>query len=115
MRAPGLRLTATAARRLLQVRAGRGASSAPAPAPGLGYPFAALCHVSHLTVTARNGSGQLVSSAAGGSMKNPSKALLLYGERRLLLLLSYASKTPSFFLLLRPALLSLLLGRVSTP
>lgn len=114
MCAPGLRLTGTAARLLLQVRTGRAASSAPGAAPVLGYPFAALCHVSHLAVTARNCSGQALSSAAGANMKNPSKALLLYRERRLLLV-SYASKTPFFSFPLRPTLLPLLLGRVFTP
>lgn len=113
MCAPGLRLTGTAARLLLQVRTWRAASSAPGAAPVHGYPFAALCHVSHLTVTARNCSGQAVSAAAGASVKHPSKALL-----------SLLREAPPprfkrvqncFFFFLRPALLPLLLGGVFTP
>lgn len=47
-------------------------------------------------------------------MKNPSKALLLYRERRLLLV-SDVPKAKTFFFSLSPALLSLLLARVVPP
>lgn len=74
---------------LLQVRAGedrRAASFTLDAARVCGYPFAALCHVLHLTATACKCSEQAVSAEAEANMKNPSKAVLLQRERRLLLL-----------------------------
>lgn len=85
-------LTNSAVRVFLQVRTTRDASSTLRAAPVCGYPFAALCHVLHLTVTACKRPGQAVCTEAEANMKNPSKAVLLQCERRLLLLVSYAAK-----------------------
>lgn len=88
-------LTNSAVRVFLQVRTTRDASSTLGAAPVCGYPFAALCHVLHLTVTACKCPGQAVCTEAEANMKNPSKAVLLQCQRRLLLV-SYAAKTLFF-------------------
>lgn len=62
---------------LLQVRTGeesRAASSRLGAAHVCGYPYAAMCHVLHLTVTACKCPEQAVSAEAEANMKNPSKS-----------------------------------------
>lgn len=84
---------------LLQVRTGedrRAASFTLGAAHVFGYPYAAMCHVLHLIVTACKCSEQAVSTEAEANMKNPSKAVLLQRERRLLLVF-YAAKIASLW------------------
>lgn len=81
---------------LLQVRTGddRGAASSTLAAVHVfGNPYAAVCHLLRLTVTACKCSEQAVSTGAEANMKYPSKAALLQRERRLLLVF-YAAKIP---------------------
>lgn len=111
-------LTSCPVRILLQVRTGEerraAASSTQGAAHVFGYPYSAMRHVLHLTVTGCECSEQAVSTEAEANMKNPSKAVLLQRERRLL---------PRFFFFLRgskslflwPGLLSRLLGESQHP
>lgn len=91
-------LTRCPVRIVLQARTGedRAASSTLGAAHVFGYPYAAMCHVLHLIVTARKCSEQAVSTEAEANMKNPSKTVLLQRERRLLLLVFCAAKNPFF-------------------
>lgn len=82
---------------LLQARTGEdsgAASSTQGAAHVFGYPYTVMCHVLHLIVTACKCSEQAVSAEAEANMKNPSKAVLLQRERRLLLLVIYAGQNP---------------------
>lgn len=88
----------------------RAPSSTLGAARVYGYPFAALCHVLKLSVTACKCSERAVSTAAEAKVKNPSKEVPLQRERRLLIV-TYAAKIPFAV----AGMLSRLLCRVSAP